>query len=181
MVPVLLCSKDKPERAIKVYAIIDNCSQGTFISEKALESLGVSGTPTSITIETTIASESFSSKVVNNLIVRCSEAHHISYPDSPVINLPATYSRPTLPDNSGDVASKENALMFESMKSIAELLPEYDSQIPVALLIGQDCPRAQEPYEVVRGKESEPYAVRTALGWCMMGPIAHNQKSSETI
>ena len=181
MVPVLLCSKDKPEKALKVYAIIDNCSQGTFISEKALESLGVSGTPTSITIETTIASESFSSKVVNNLVIRCSEAHHISYPDSPVINLPATYSRPILPDHSGDVASKENALMFESMKSIAELLPEYDSQIPVALLIGQDCPRAQEPYEVVRGKECEPYAVRTALGWCMMGPIAHNQKSSEAI
>ena len=50
-------------------------------------------------------------------------------------------------------------------------MAEYDSNIPIGLLVGLNCPRAQEPYESIHGKDNTPYAVRYALGWCVMGPV----------
>lgn len=41
----------------------------------------------------------------------------------------------------------------------------------VDLLIGTNVPKALEPWEVVRGVEGGPYAVRTLLGWTMNGPL----------
>ena len=48
---------------------------------------------------------------------------------------------------------------------------DYDKQIPIALLVDQDCLRAQEPYVSQRGNVEDPYAVRNALEWFVMGPV----------
>ena len=42
----------------------------------------------------------------------------------------------------------------------------------IGLLIGCNCPKAITSTEVIRGKGEEPYAVRTLLGWSIMGPVA---------
>ena len=41
----------------------------------------------------------------------------------------------------------------------------------VSLLIGQDVPDALKPLEVRDGGDGQPYAVRTALGWIVNGPM----------
>ena len=51
-------------------------------------------------------------------------------------------------------------------------MAEYDENLPITLLIGLNCSRAQEPYESVCGNDYAPYAVRNALGWCIMGPVS---------
>ena len=51
-------------------------------------------------------------------------------------------------------------------------MAEYDENLPITLLIGLNCPRAQEPYESVHGNDYAPYGVRNALGWCIMGPVS---------
>ncbi|KAJ8372650.1 hypothetical protein AAFF_G00280660 [Aldrovandia affinis] len=40
---------------------------------------------------------------------------------------------------------------------------------PVGLLIGYDCARALKPTEVISGEVSDPYAVKTELGWSIVG------------
>lgn len=45
---------------------------------------------------------------------------------------------------------------------------------PVGLLIGYDCPRALKPTQVISGKDHEPYAVKTDLGWSIVGCITPN-------
>ena len=42
----------------------------------------------------------------------------------------------------------------------------------IGLLIGCNCPKAITSTEVIWGKGEEPYAVRTLLGWSIMGPVA---------
>ena len=39
----------------------------------------------------------------------------------------------------------------------------------MGLLIGNNCVRAIKPRRLVTGKPSEPYAVRTAIGWGVVG------------
>ena len=38
-------------------------------------------------------------------------------------------------------------------------------------LIGATCLKALEPLEVIPSQGNGPYAIRTALGWCVIGPI----------
>ena len=40
------------------------------------------------------------------------------------------------------------------------------------LLIGLNCPRAIKPLEVIPGKDNDPYAKRTALGWGIIGLVS---------
>ena len=40
----------------------------------------------------------------------------------------------------------------------------------VEILIGCDCPRATEPWDVIHSKNGGPYAVKTCLGWIVIGP-----------
>ena len=46
-------------------------------------------------------------------------------------------------------------------------------------MIGANCPRAIEPHEFVWGSGESPYAFRTALGWCVVGPVNSTDKVSQ--
>ena len=48
----------------------------------------------------------------------------------------------------------------------------------VGLLIGYDCPRAFAPTKVVRGTSDEPFALKTELGWSIVG-LTHNKHDKE--
>ena len=41
----------------------------------------------------------------------------------------------------------------------------------IGLLVGYDCPRALAPREVIPGFDDGPYAVRTDLGWSIVGVL----------
>jgi hypothetical protein len=49
-------------------------------------------------------------------------------------------------------------------------IPDRDVNVPVELLIGANCAKALEPQCVVPSVNGVPYAVKTALGWCVSGP-----------
>ena len=46
-----------------------------------------------------------------------------------------------------------------------------DDNISVGLLIGANCTKALEPIDVIPSKNNGPYAVKTRLGWCIVGPV----------
>ncbi|XDV45657.1 hypothetical protein PO909_013717 [Leuciscus waleckii] len=48
-------------------------------------------------------------------------------------------------------------------------LPEIEAD--VGLLIGANCSRAMEPWHVINAEDGGPYAVKTAIGWVMNGPV----------
>ena len=43
--------------------------------------------------------------------------------------------------------------------------------IEVGMLIGANYIKALEPMEIVSSRNGGPYAYRTKLGWCIVGPI----------
>ena len=52
------------------------------------------------------------------------------------------------------------------------------------LLIGANCLEGLEPVEVIPSQNDGPYAIRTTLGWCVVGPIkaqCHNVVSCNRI
>ena len=151
IVPVLISHKDHPELEVETYAVIDNCSQGTFATEDILlNRLGLSGRSTSITLETANSTETVPTTVVEGLIIRCRNENKQQYPDSPNINLPSTFTRLYLPDSTSGIASRQRAKEWKHLESIVNVMPPLDRELSIGLLIGQDCPRAQEPYQIQR-------------------------------
>ena len=53
------------------------------------------------------------------------------------------------------------------------------ADIEVGLLIGLNCPSALRPREIVYGAESDPYAVRSLLGWFIKGPLGTLQQNGK--
>ena len=59
----------------------------------------------------------------------------------------------------------------EKYDYLADLfLPEIDND-DVMLLIGSDAPFAHIPLEVRAGRNDQPYAIRSSLGWAVRGPL----------
>ena len=59
--------------------------------------------------------------------------------------------------------------------------PDVDDN-QVTLLIGANVPEAQVHEECRRGRSGEPYAVRTVLGWAVLGPVnVANTSSSQVV
>ena len=52
------------------------------------------------------------------------------------------------------------------------------ADIEVGLLIGLNCPNAFRPREIVYAEDSDPYTVRSVLGWYINSPLCSQQQSS---
>ena len=58
-------------------------------------------------------------------------------------------------------------------------IPEISGIHEVTLLIGNDAPEVFWVLEEKRGKRKEPYAVKSVLGWTVVGPTAGTARKHE--
>ena len=65
----------------------------------------------------------------------------------------------------------EFAREWEHLKRVADRLTPYHPVAEISILIGNNCPKAIRPREIVAGGDDEPYAVRTALSWGVIGRV----------
>ena len=111
-------------------------------------------------------SESFK---IKDLIVRGSEELGALY-DLEDVNLPATLSQGNIPMDKEDIQLPETISKWEYLERVAKTLTGI-KDIPMGLLIGNNCPKALEPMEVIPSQDSGPYATRRRLGWCVSAPV----------
>jgi hypothetical protein len=71
------------------------------------------------------------------------------------------------------------ATNWEHLRRIAKEIPEYRDDIEIGLLIGNNCVQAIKPCDVIPGKPQDPYAIRTALGWGLIGVTTRSQSKLE--
>ena len=177
VVPVEVWHEVDPSKKVSVYALLDECSQGTFIS-KNLQALlpSIEGRETTLTIQTVSSSRSVSTTALNGL-VSCSTKHGFPYPISN-LKLPTSYTQENIPVDLNEIPTAEKIAQWPYLNEIADYLPVCIPRIPVGLLIGANVTKALEPHEVVASDGPGPYAKRSVLGWCIDGPIETNNSRS---
>ena len=94
------------------------------------------------------------------------------------VDLPKTYAKESIPCRGNQIPTAEMAHKWPHLKKIKDKIPKLDADIEMGLLIGCNCPRAIKPKELITGKSEDPYAVRTLLGWCIVGPVTSTQSDS---
>ena len=93
--------------------------------------------------------------------------------------LPKTYSRKEIPAKQGQIPRPETVKEWPHLKRIEEHLLPYQHDAYVGLLIGANCTKAIKPREVIPGADDDPYAVRTTLGWGVIGVINQSTIDSQ--
>ena len=159
------CNSDKE---VSTLALLDTCSQGTFVTDNLLKKLGLSGVRTSINIRTLNGNKKVTSSLIEGLMVSkqpLSKDKRIQW-----VKLPKLYSREQIPVDSAEIATPEKLRRWRYLDSIAKEIAR-DDKVSVDLLIGANCIQALEPISVISSQDGGPYALQTILGWCIVGPI----------
>ena len=176
IVPVRVHHRTNPERQVVVYALLDPASNGTFIKESILEDLQVDGTETQLQLNTMHGSEVVHTRRITGLNVE-------SMGKDARVELPKTYTRDDIPAKREEIPRPETAKVWPHLSGIASKLYPYQVDVEVGLLIGSNCPSAIKPEELIPWRSSDPYAIRTLLGWGIIGPISgsSNKENSEVL
>ena len=165
IVPVWLGHKDHPKKEVLVYALLDTQSDTTFVTESVLEELQVAGERTALQLSTmTVKNARIESMKVKGLQVRGL--------DSEVqISLPDTFTRDTIPVNRDHIPTPAMAEKWDHLQEIMDHLPPLHEDADICILIGYDCPKALAPREVISSVDEEPFAIKTDLGWSIVGIV----------
>ena len=163
IVSVVLYHKDNPSNEVKTYALLDDASDTTFITNKLKSEIGIEGVSTSLNLCTMRGREVVPVSRVDGLVVE--------RPDRRAkVDLPKAYARDSIPSRKDQIPTPEIADKWPHLKKIREKISPLNESLNVGVLIGSNCPKAIKPREIVAGRSEDPYAVRTLLGWCIVGP-----------
>ena len=166
IVPVWLSHRNNPSNKRLVYALLDDQSDTTFITDITLNHLGVSGPETNLLLSTMHATdELIKSRKIEGLMVQ-------DFKRQVTLQLPKAFSREIIPAKRSHIPRPESALQWPHLEKIATQIVPYQSNVEIGILIGSDCPRAIMPREIIPGEDDSPYALRSDLGWGIIGKIS---------
>ena len=150
---------------MKVYALLDDASDTTFLTEAVQGELGIKGVETSLSLSTMLGREVIKVAKIDGLIAERLDK-------GARVELPKAYMREHIPSRNDQIPTPEIAEKWPHLKRIKDKIPKLDKKVQISLLIGCNCPKAIKPKEVITGKGEDPYAVRTLLGWGIVGPVS---------
>lgn len=128
-----------------------------------LDKLDTQGEEVQVHLSTMLAENTITCKRISGLVIKGIGAASID------IKLPKTYSRDTIPAKHSQIPKKDSVQKWNHLREVANSIAPYFPDVEVGLLIGLNCVKAIKPLECVPGEGNDPYAVRTALGWGVVG------------
>ena len=165
--------KGKPQVEKLVYALLDTQSDSSFIEENLCSQLAAATEPCKLKVTTLLGKD---------VTVECQKASSLrvrGYTSTHVIDLPPTYTRDSIPLDREHIPTCETAKKWDHFESIAAEIPPL-LDIDIGLLIGYNFSNVLVPREVIAGESNEPYAVKTDLGWTIVGIISPSSVSETT-
>ena len=159
VVPVKIKNK-KGNKVIETYAFLDPGSTDTFCTEALLQQLQMTGRTTDILLRTMNKQQVVKTSVACGLEISGLESGKF-------FELPDAYTRKEIPVKKESIPSEMDVEQWSYLREVK--LPQIDADI--GLLIGSNVPKALEPLMVISSQDNGPYAIKTALGWTVNGPL----------
>ena len=162
ILPVWVSSPKQPHVEHLVYALLDTQSDTSFMCTEVGDKLELDHEPATLKI-TTMTSD--------NSMIQCLKYYDIKvrgYHSDQKVTVPVAYSKDCIPVNPSHIATPEVARRCPHLKCIAEDIPPLQN-CEVGMLIGYNCPQALAPRSVVACEGNQPFAVKTDLGWSIIG------------
>ena len=157
-----MSSVENYQNEILVYALLDNQSDTSFISESICKRLGTKGEDATLRLSTMTAECNLvRSKRIGGLQVR-------GYDSNVQVTLPNLYTHEGIPCNRDSIPCASMTRDWPHLQRLNDkLMPKASCE--VGLLLGYDCPQALAPRDVIAPEGNGPFAIRTDLGWANVG------------
>ena len=136
---------------VLTYAMLHNCSQGSFIQEALVKKRKASGRKTTLYLKTLNGERSESAIAIDGLQVARSKDGNTW------TKLLRIYIRKHLPVDKKEVATPEKIEEWDYLKTISSEITQTD-HVEVGLLVGANCMKALEPLKVIASNNGGPYA-----------------------
>ncbi|XP_068210502.1 uncharacterized protein [Palaemon carinicauda] len=94
--------------------------------------------------------------------------------------LPKVFTQKDIPVNHDQIPRYEVLKDWPHLSSVINKIPVYQPELDIGILIGNNCPTALQPLEVVPTSGYGPFAVRYLHGWTVNGPV-HVKVSSNGV
>lgn len=159
IVPVKLKSK-KSDKCVEVYAFIDPGSSATFCTEALARQLNVQGRKINLSLNTMNSKKQVESYVLTDLEVSGLEENNF-------IELSKVFTQKSIPVSKENVPQQHEVDKWQYLSEVK--LPHIDAGVEI--LIGNNELKRLEPWRVINSKHNGPYAVKTAPGWILNGPL----------
>lgn len=153
----------KGNKIVQTYAFLDAGSTATFCTEELMHELNIQGQGTTILLKTMGQEKPVNCFKVAGLEV--GDLHGETF-----MKLPEVYTHSEIPVTKENIPTQDDIKKWPYLKEVQ--LVTVDKE--VGILIGLNCPKALEPWKVVKSEGNGPYAVRTQLGWVVNGPLESN-------
>ncbi|XP_072164399.1 uncharacterized protein [Diadema setosum] len=155
-------------KEIKTWALLDEGSDVSLCDASLIEELDVKGKKRHFELTTVNGVSSKKDGLEVSLTVQNLNGRE-------EIEIPRVWTVDKLPISDALIPNKEDVKRWDHLKGIT--FPSIDRR-EVKLLIGGDTPEAFWVLEQRKGKRKEPYAIRSPLGWTLMGPMSTRQGPS---
>ena len=166
IVPVLVTAGGREaEEGIETCALLDSGSTRSFCSRRIVERLGLRERRESTVISTLLNQDSRESACVDLKVSGLFSRRHVPLHLTDVIVVEAFPAG--LTETKADPRLTAQWAHLQDLASIHR----QAAHLSVEMLFGQDAPLVLTPLEVRRGRDGEPFAVRTKLGWAINGPL----------
>lgn len=153
IVPVKVKMK-KSNMVILSYVFMDPGSTGTFCTESLLRQLRTTSNRTNILLRTMSKEHVVKTQSVTGVEIYGLESNEY-------LELPEVYSHPMIPVSAENIPSQEDVKQWLYLHEVK--IPKITAEI--GLLIGNNVPKALEPWKAINSQKDGPYAVKTILGW----------------
>ena len=162
IMPVRVTSKQDPTKQIITLAFLDEGSDRSFAVEELVEQLNTNKHPTMLKSSTLFHESNIAAFAISGL--RVSPINSEDWLDLPTV---LTVNQINIRQDT--IPTEESVRDIPAIESFAEHFPSRTdiASLSVGLLIARDIPEALKPLEV--SKVSRPYAVKSALGWGVVG------------
>lgn len=160
----------KSDKAVEVYAFIDPGSSASFCTEALARQLKVQGRRTELTLRTINSKSREESYVLTELEVS-------SLADNNFIALSKVFTQKSIPVSRENIPLQKEVEKWPYLREVR--LPHIEAE--VELLIGTKEYTILEPWKVIPSEDNGPYAVKTALGWILNGPLRETDTAANDV
>ena len=159
IVPVKIAGNNG--KTYTTHALLDDGADKSMCDERLLKILDIESRPVTFKVTTMTSNEDtmFGNEV---------DLHVRPVNGDESIRMSKVWSVKRLPVSTRSAAPRCAVEKYDYLADLS--LPEIDND-DVMLLIGSDAPFAHIPLEVRAGRNDQPYAIRSSLGWAVRGPL----------
>ena len=164
ILPVWLSTEINPDQEFLTYALLDEQSNTTFVTNDLAAKLTAKSEVAPLKIST-MTSQNCAVATRKYFGLRIRGFYCGNY-----VSMPSTYSRQHIPYIQSSIPISEDIEKLDHLKSISHLVaPKLNCGVD--LLIGRNCVATTHYQKLIEApQDSTACAVKTPIGWCIVGP-----------